>query len=83
MRIDSHVISYFIFVENWEKCLSQNLSSATVVIGAFGVISLHCGVVVFLFVLCFAFLVVCKSRVYKTVFMLDSTEHEISTGHKN
>ena len=29
---DSHVISYHIFVENWEK--SQNLSSAAVVIGA-------------------------------------------------
>ena len=30
---DSHVILYLIFVENWEK-MSQNLSSATVVIGA-------------------------------------------------
>ena len=30
---DSHVISYLIFVENWEK-MSQNLSSAAVVIGA-------------------------------------------------
>ena len=29
---DSHVISYLIFVENWE--MSQNLSSAAVVIGA-------------------------------------------------
>ena len=36
---DSHVISYLIFVENWERCrklgkMSQNLSSAAVVIGA-------------------------------------------------
>ena len=30
---DSHVISYLIFVENWEK-MSQNLSSAAVVTGA-------------------------------------------------
>ena len=30
---DSHVISYLIFVENWGK-MSQNLSSAAVVIGA-------------------------------------------------
>ena len=30
---DSHVISYLIVVENWEN-LSQNLSSAAVVIGA-------------------------------------------------
>ena len=30
---DSHVISYLIFVENWERCL-KNLSSAAVVIGA-------------------------------------------------
>ena len=30
---DSHVISYLIFVENWEKC-RKNLSSAAVVIGA-------------------------------------------------
>ena len=30
---DSHVISYLIFVENWVK-MSQNLSSAAVVIGA-------------------------------------------------
>ena len=30
---DSHVILYLIFVENWEK-MSQNLSSASVVIGA-------------------------------------------------
>ena len=30
---DSHVISYLIFVENWEKC-HKNLSSAAVVIGA-------------------------------------------------
>ena len=30
---DSHVISYFIFVENWKK-MSQNVSSAAVVIGA-------------------------------------------------
>ena len=30
---DSHVISYLIFVENWEK-VSQNLSSAAVVISA-------------------------------------------------
>ena len=30
---NSHVISYLIFVENWEK-MSQNLSSAAVVIGA-------------------------------------------------
>ena len=30
---DSHVISYLIFVENWERC-SQNLWSAAVVIGA-------------------------------------------------
>ena len=29
---DSHVISYLIFVENWE--MYQNLSSAAVVIGA-------------------------------------------------
>ena len=29
---DSHVISYLIFVENWE--MSQNLSSAAVMIGA-------------------------------------------------
>ena len=30
---DSHVISYLIFVKNWKK-MSQNLSSAAVVIGA-------------------------------------------------
>ena len=30
---DSHVISYLIFVENWEK-MSQNLPSAAAVIGA-------------------------------------------------
>ena len=30
---DSHVISYLIFVENWERCL-KNLSSAAVLIGA-------------------------------------------------
>ena len=30
---DSNVISYLIFVKNWEK-MSQNLSSAAVVIGA-------------------------------------------------
>ena len=30
---DSHVISYLIFVENWERCL-KNLLSAAVVIGA-------------------------------------------------
>ena len=30
---DSHVISYLIFVENWERC-RRNLSSAAVVIGA-------------------------------------------------
>ena len=30
---DSHVIPYLIFVENWGK-MSQNLSSAAVVIGA-------------------------------------------------
>ena len=30
---DSHVISYLIFVENWEKC-RKNLSSDAVVIGA-------------------------------------------------
>ena len=29
---DSHVISYLIFVEDWERC--HNLSSAAVVIGA-------------------------------------------------
>ena len=29
---DSHVISYLIFAENWERCL--NFSSAAVVIGA-------------------------------------------------
>ena len=33
---DSNVISYIIFVEIWERCdiMSQNLSSAAVVIGA-------------------------------------------------
>ena len=33
---DSHVISYLIFVKNWERRLkmSQNLSSAAFVIGA-------------------------------------------------
>ena len=30
---DSHVISYLIFVENWER-VAQNLSSAAVVIDA-------------------------------------------------
>ena len=30
---DSHVISYLIFVQNWERC-RKNLSSAAVVIGA-------------------------------------------------
>ena len=30
---DSHVISYIIFVENWERC-PKILSSAAVVIGA-------------------------------------------------
>ena len=30
---DSHVISYLIFVENWERC-RKNVSSAAVVIGA-------------------------------------------------
>ena len=37
---DSHVISYLIFVENWEKC-RKNLSSAAVVMGALRV-ELHC-----------------------------------------
>ena len=31
---DSHKISYLIFFENWERILSQNLSSAAVVFGA-------------------------------------------------
>ena len=41
---DCHVISYLIFVENWEK-MSQNLSSAAVVIGALRVntIDMHKG----------------------------------------
>ena len=34
---DSHVISYLNFVVNWEK-MSQNVSSAAVVIGALRVI---------------------------------------------
>ena len=38
---DSHVISYLIFVENWEK-MSQNLSSAEVVIGALRVNVFSC-----------------------------------------
>ena len=33
---DSHVIAYFIFVKNWERC--QNVSSAAVVIVALRVI---------------------------------------------
>ena len=38
---DFHVISYLIFVENWEK-MSQNLSSAAVVIGALRVKTYTC-----------------------------------------
>ena len=38
---NSHVISYLIFVQNWEK-MSQNLSSAAVVIGALRVKQYAC-----------------------------------------
>ena len=50
---DSHEISYLIFFENWEK-FSQNLSSATVVIGTLRVKSV-CWVIFRLLLSCAGF----------------------------